>query len=523
MSILRDHGRIAPSDPANRAHHQLELTLRRDIARTTHFTAKWAAVASLFLGMTALGAVPATAQDPAPNGSNPVVFLGDSVTAGYGYLGAKEDPAVAVGTVNEPFANNWLTGPTSLSYCTPVSDGVLDDRCSNNNVLGAPWDAGSWKQGVAAPNVAYSYQIAARQNANSAVPVQNWAITGSTPQMWDVGGDFSSQLQKVKNTTVVMTLGANPILASLMEIDVIGFPKVSGDCVDSTLGFDRGSGWFGYPAQKVVDCVNEQWASNNQTAHLENVYKTLLQNNNKVLALGYYRMCPWSFGEWQPEANLFSGPATGYSCRQMIYQKRACPKCDRQGTISQWTQAVAAQNEINQKIQSAVADVQQWAKGRGLNPHDLQYTIPDADVWTQHQAWSDDSWIFKNDTWIHPSKAGHAQLANTVTAQTCASWGQWCGSKPTWNARPVVPAALVAQSLQGSPPRRMDNKAVKDLPTLTKQGNPVRWASKTRGICRVISGDLYSRAKDGPCSLRATAFRSGSEKGFTSRHTVLVK
>lgn len=448
-----------------------------------------------------------------------VIFLGDSVTAGFGYLGQKENAPNISGSVNSSFANSWYFGDNSLSDCNPVAP-VPDDRCSNNNLNGAPWTAGPWKSGTSSPTVSYSYQIAANQNPGSAAPVENWAVTGSTPAQWDTGGPFNPQLKKISNTTVVMTLGANPILASFLKIKVAGTVQTNGACSNTMwLGW---TGWWAYPTSTIVNCANQQWAQNQQTQHLESIYKTLLQNNNKVMVLQYYRTCPWSFGNWQPEGNIANGPAAGNSCPSQTEKVSECSKCPVTGSTSQWAQAVAAQNAMNDNIAAAVGEVQQWAADNNLNPGNLQIATPDQSAWADHQAWSNSSWVFKNDTWIHPSAAGHQQLAKTVTAATCSAFGQWCGEQPTWDATPEVAAAVVGQSLRGQVPDQVKNRTFANLPNMTKQGNAVGWDSLTPKLCKVYHGGVATTKRDGSCRLVAEAVRSGNEKAYREKHTVTV-
>ena len=448
-----------------------------------------------------------------------VIFLGDSVTAGFGYLGQQENAPNISGAVNSPFANAWYFGDNSLSDCDPVAP-VPDDRCSNNNYASAPWNAGPWQPGATSPSVAYSYQIAAGQNASSAVPVENWAITGSTPAQWDAGGPFNAQLQKIAGTTVVMTLGANPILSDFLRIKIGGTTQTSGVCSGTLwLGW---TGWWAYPTSTVVDCANQQWAQNQQSQHLQNIYKTLLRNNNKVMVLQYYRTCPWSFGNWQPEGSLTAGPASGNSCTSQTQEVSACSKCPVTGSTSQWAQAVAVSNAMNDNIAAAVGEVQQWAADNNISPANLQLAIPDQSAWADHQPTSDSSWVFANDTWIHPSAAGHQQLAQTVTAATCSAFGQWCGDQPTWTPSPVVTPATVSQTLRGDVPAQVDNRSFADLPNVTKQGNAVGWDSLTPKVCRVYHGGMTTTKRDGTCRLVAEAVRSGSEKRLRETHRVSV-
>ncbi|MEZ5185475.1 MAG: hypothetical protein R2720_06995 [Candidatus Nanopelagicales bacterium] len=483
-----------------------------------------ALIAGLALAVAGLATSPAAAATPAANDSPPpVIFLGDSVTAGFGYFGQKENAKNVTGTVNNPFPNSWYFGDSSLSDCSPSGVTTPIDQCSNNNYDGAPWSAGPWQAGPKAPNVAYSYQIAASQDPSTAVPVENWAITGSTPAQWDTGGAFNFQLKSIKDTHVVMTLGANPILGSMLQVKLAGVTVTNGACADSTqwLGW---TGWWAYPPQHVIDCADQQWSQNQQTGHLESVYKTLLQNNNKVLVMGYYPTCPWSFGVWQPEGNLSKGPAAGNSCPSQKQKVSSCSNCPVKGSTTQWEQAIAVQNAMNAKIEAAVGQVQIWASTQpGLSASDLQYARPNVNTWQQHQAWDSDPWVNKNDTWIHPNPEGHAQLAKTVTTAMCSAFGQWCGGQPAWDTTPTVAAVSVKQRLKGSVPKRMKNKDRKDLPSLTKQVNAVGWKTKTPKLCKIFEGDLVSFGKDGKCKIVAKAIRSGKEKRFREKHVVRVK
>jgi len=471
------------------------------------------------LALTAAAGTSPAVADPQPS----VVFLGDSVTAGFGYLGQKENAKNISGKVNSPFPSSWYLGDNSLSDCSPADTGTPIDQCSNNNFNGAPWNAGPWQPGANSPNVAYSYQVAASQDQDNSVPVENWAVTGSTPAQWDTGGPFNSQLKSIKNTNVVMTLGANPILSSFLQIKLSLVPVTNGACADSTqwLGW---TGWWAYPTTKVVDCADQQWSQNQQTQHLENVYKTLLQNDNKVLVMQYYRTCPWSFGNWQPEGNLSKGPASGNPCPSQKQKVSECSNCPVKGSTTQWEQAVAAQNAMNAKIAAAVGEVQQWARTQpGMKAGDLQLAVPDQNAWEKHQAPDPDPWVFANDTWIHPSKAGHTQLAKTVTTAMCSAFGQWCGAKPGWVSSPTLTRATVKQALKGKVPDRVANRVAVDLPHRTKQQNAVGWDSTTPRICKVFEGDLVTFKADGKCRLVANAVRSGDERAFTGKYTVTVR
>ena len=371
---------------------------------------------------------------PTPEGVPKVFFIGDSVTAGFGYCGTEggaNSANINCGP-NESMADSWK-GETGLRACAPPDEAdfkPVNDRCSNNNSLGAPWSAGPWFPDPNAPDVAYPYVIAKQQ---SGALVYDWAMTGSIPADWDPDrkSAFGDQTKTIRNSYVVMTLGANPLLAAYVKITVFGIKVTGGQCAETTTfltmgrltryaapldGTDRG----------VLRCLNEKWDSLEQGKHLLNVYKTLLANGNHVLVLGYPLGCPWTFGTWQPAANLFVGPSKGHACTSETLPEYGTLPPPR---LSQFDQARALANHLNAKIDAVVKQAAASAGGQGK----IFFALPDQAAWTNHQAWSSDPWVFKNDTWVHPNGAGHKQLAATVLTAMCAHFRHWCRTPPKWD------------------------------------------------------------------------------------------
>lgn len=462
----------------------------------------------LCLGAVVAGLTIATVTGPAvaaevDKSATPsdVVFLGDSVTAGFGYFGADENQ-ISGAVVNNEFADNWVTGSSSLDKCDPPA--TPDDRCSNNNFGGQPWNAGPWTGGAGSPNVSYSFQIAAQQSPSSAATIENWAITGSTPAQWDAttGGTFGTQLNQIQNQQVVMTLGANPLLDAFIDIKVAGYPATSGACSNTGEYFKILGGWYANDPSTVVACGQQQWVADQQAQHLSNIYNTLLNNGNSVMVVGYYANCPWSFANWQPEGNVFEGPSAGNSCDSQS-------EVDANGnTVTQTQQAWAVGSAINSWIASTVASVQQ-SNPSGAN---LQFTLPNQAQWQQHQGWDAEPWIFPNDTWIHPNVAGHAQLAQTVISGMCTDFGQWCGSQPAWVSGTQATAASGrrAQRIDGKVPGRIAAKSVRSLPSFTKQDQVVSWTPTRSSDCRVFLNKVHIKKGTGRCVLTARAMHSHS-------------
>ena len=392
-----------------------------------------------------------------PELQNKVTFIGDSVTAGFGFCGYSENKKNTTKCKpNQEMANSWKLGDNSLSDCAPEDEVLADDACSNNNDNGKPWLHAAWEPGPNAPTVAYPFQIAARQKGAEKAEVSDWAMTGSTPKDWDPeGGEFGKQVDRLQNQYVGMTLGANPLLSyfTKIRINIPGY-NVEGKCVDSTYKVESQWSWlrlqsvpsiYAGPVSNAVDCLKQKWDEEKQTQHLVNLYTTLLQQNDKVVVMGYYRDCSWSFGNWQPNANPFKGPASGNDCKG---EKREISKNDSK-EISQWDQATAVGSELNNLIHDAVDKAKDQAKQRwGADVADnLVYTQPNEAEWEKHQPTSSDSWIFKNDTWIHPSKAGDGNLADTMTAAMCQHFDRWCGSGETWASSHSIRTVLIALPL----------------------------------------------------------------------------
>ena len=124
--------------------------------------------------------------------------IGDSVTAGFGFLGD--------GTA-------W--GPSSLPSCVPPD--TPNDRCSSNSPNG-PGQTGpvGWLDDFGLGNgVAWPARFARQRGLTGEGMFANYAVSGATPAAWDTGGVFNETLQGIvadHPDLTVMTLGANPLL-----------------------------------------------------------------------------------------------------------------------------------------------------------------------------------------------------------------------------------------------------------------------------------------------------------------------
>lgn len=354
--------------------------------------------------------------------SRDVVAIGDSVTAAFGYNA--NDAALE---------NGWMT----LKDCNQEAEypKLPQNSCSNNRTSGLPWQGGGERAG----DVAYPMQFRAwlrdasrAAGVGSAPDVRNWAVSGARPAHWDPqpmgddptnrnnsAGGFSGQTAQIRDSLVVMTLGANRLLADFLNIDfaypMAWFGDIAGDYAKCT----GARGWiWGYDEagrSRLKRCFDEDWAIQRQGEHLVSVYQQLLRQNNKVLVVGYHLACPSTFGTWQ-QMSFIAGPAAGGRCTAY--------KGDN--GMSQWDQAVYVSGLLNEAVDGAVRSAQAWARTNAPGSQIAFVDTASLNDWSSHQTWSGDPWVFPNDTGIHPSRAGHAQMARNVADATCSQLGLFC-------------------------------------------------------------------------------------------------
>jgi len=164
----------------------------------------WLLVVCLALVVTS---VPALAG-PKRLGAAPRSFrmraIGDSVTAGFGFL-----------------ANGQEMSVLDLPFCIPPG-AAPNDRCSSNSPDGpGAGGAVSWLPDYGlAGNVSWAAQAANTFGLSGTTAFQNRAVSGSTPANWAAGGYLHPTLEGVVGDDpdlTVMTLGANPLLSDFLE------------------------------------------------------------------------------------------------------------------------------------------------------------------------------------------------------------------------------------------------------------------------------------------------------------------
>jgi lysophospholipase L1-like esterase len=204
--------------------------------------------------------------------------IGDSVTAGFGYIGGTLMPV------------------DDLLDCKPAA--VVTNRCSSNsdagpNYVGPP----AWSDDFGLGNdVSWAAQFANGLQGGGHVTgtqmFQNRAVTGSAPSDWLPGGILNQYLAAIvaqDPELVAMTLGANPLLSELLLTE-------EGEECSLT-----------FTVAELNACVQPFFDAVDLTGSLEKVYTALLQApDTNVVAFQYSLSIPAInlFSTWQLEAMI---------------------------------------------------------------------------------------------------------------------------------------------------------------------------------------------------------------------------
>jgi lysophospholipase L1-like esterase len=301
--------------------------------------------------------------------------IGDSVTAGFGYMG-----------------DGTPMGITQLPFCVPPT--LLNDRCSSNSSNGPGSGGGtSWSSDTGYGNgVAWPAQFA-RANGIPSTGFANRAVSGSTPADWLAGGQLNNALAGVvadDPDLTVLTLGANPLL----DIFLLG----------------RGIGCaFTLSAPAFRACVQGFITRQQLVPRLRAVIAQLLvAPGNRVVVSQYHQAIPassvFSVGSLRILGEVLNANvaqavqgAPGFGSRVFLMSPPlftvGVPPGNAICTTTQLDQAVDGPS-----VQSDAAQVE------------LAITNPFSFCGTT------DYWIISADTGVHPSVAGHAQFAAALQA-----------------------------------------------------------------------------------------------------------
>ena len=351
-----------------------------------------AALLAVVPGVPGAGAQATNATTPSASPLRVRAF-GDSVTAGYGFLGD---------------GTQW--GVTDLLRCRPPA-GQMNGRCSSNSSLGPGAPAGPpvfTPDFGLADNVSWAAQVATTLGT---VDYANYAVTGSEPRQWmnlaaepdqPDNGEYHDLLVRLESDDpdlVLMTLGANPLLADF----------VTGPQAACALFDDENT-----QRQLFEDCIDGVIQDNLLAQRLIAVYLDVLAHTNKarIVASRYYLAIPaiTLFEEWQAQAMV-------------------------DAVNAQVDTAVAAVKESGAAYAGRIslADPPRFDSGWPGTGQDAGCgATPPADG-PSHQSLyaqmmliaragsagfcaSTEPWTIDADTGIHPNRDGHAQLAASALA-----------------------------------------------------------------------------------------------------------
>jgi lysophospholipase L1-like esterase len=319
---------------------------------------------------------------PATNpGQGPVVrAMGDSVTAGFGY-----------------YSDGSSMGILSLYECKPVGK-LLDDACSSNSTA----TANGLKKVPYAPDYGLSNNIswaAQWANAYGVTNYKNFAVSGSEPVNWAPEGSLYETTEQIESENpdyILMTIGANPILANTL------FGVGSTACAlesDVTGGYKT--------------CVEEEFEEVHLREELRKLYTDLVEKTHATIYLMQYHLAI-------PSSAIF------YSVAQIA----------EMGKLMNETIAEVAQEVSPTRLQ--VVAPPHFNVGVSLEPvypngftcsyfeygvdgPSVQSTPTQDELEAAHYLsfcggpkGGGEPWVISGDTGIHPSAAGYAQMAHEV-------------------------------------------------------------------------------------------------------------
>jgi len=299
--------------------------------------------------------------------------LGDSVTAGFGYL-----------------ENGSPWGLLSLPSCIPPTP--PNNRCSSNspNGIGSVNPVG-WSPDFGLGNqVSWPAQFAHTQGITGPGQYENWAVSGSTPTDW-ASGYLNSTLQGIvadEPDLVVLTLGANPLLDTFLF----------GEGLECAISLDD---------NQLRACVQSFVDQVRLVPNIQSVLSQLLQSpNTRVVESQYHLAIPsaalYSTHQLEVMFDLINGDIVqavqgvqGYGTRLFLMRPPRFDVgrgpgdflCDAKGFT------VDGPSKQSEATQTEFA----------LNPF-IDF------------CGSTDYWIISADTGIHPSVAGYAQFAGALEA-----------------------------------------------------------------------------------------------------------
>jgi lysophospholipase L1-like esterase len=305
--------------------------------------------------------------------------MGDSVTAGFGYYG-------------DGTPMSFL----SLYECKPFGT-VLDDACSSNSTATAnglskvPYVSDYGRSN----NISWAAQWA---NAYGITDYKNYAISGSEPTNWAPGGNLYPTTEKIEKEDpdyILMTIGANPILANTLfglgpaecaiESDIVG----------------------GYK-----ECVEEAFQSVHLEAELKSLYTDLVKNTDATIYLMQYHLSVPS-------------SALAFSVTQIAEMATLMNETIAKvaAEVSPTRLQVIAPPHFNVGVSLEPVYPNAYTCSYleyGVDGPSVQSTPTQDELEVSHPLSfcegpkTGEPWVISADTGIHPSTTGYAQMASKV-------------------------------------------------------------------------------------------------------------
>ena len=410
------------------------------------------------IGTLSGGAPPTTA--PAVK---QVIFIGDSITGGFGYEGD-----------NYPILDTLLTASGCSQNPPPAN------ACTNDQPGAGTTASGS----TVTPWAAYPYQfrqLIASQTGGR-VPVYDYAVSGATPAMWDPtakasaanldasgkpqtpgpGGcaapntkpqamehldvndpiyhgcdpnlypglfgttNYPSALrswnltQLPSDSLTVMTLGANPLLSRMMYLSVLG------QGVD---GADNAC------AQKdtttFLTCVRQDLTAFRQKQHLTNVLNYAAAKGPVLLELVYHT-CPGTFGSSSSTISAYT--SSNAACTGALQRQNAYAAIDLMNSVMR--EAVDDVKKANPSAQiAAVCPGNVTSNGvcGGPDTFDDHQATETQKAFNSQDFPATNPWVLSTDTGIHPTAGGHRFMAQGILSAACDNFNLWCQSARSEN------------------------------------------------------------------------------------------
>jgi lysophospholipase L1-like esterase len=304
--------------------------------------------------------------------------LGDSVTAGFGYIGDGTPAAL-------PMAF------TQLPFCIPPTP--LNDRCSSNSSNG-PGSGGpvGWSTDFGLSNgIAWPAQFATARGIGTGA-FENRAVSGSAPADWGPGGALNDVLAGIvadDPDLTVMTLGANPLLDAFLAGSGIGCAVTLSEAAFRA-------------------CVEEYIADQQVTQRVGAVIDQLLvAPGNRVVVSQYHLVVP--------SATIFGVTSLRIMSQELnaavAAAVQASPEAGERVFLMSpplFPVGVGPGDAICPQGGSALVDGQSRQSQATQDEMSVLHPLGFCG--------STDYWIISADTGIHPSQAGHAQFAQALAA-----------------------------------------------------------------------------------------------------------